>query len=185
MEHSETDINNKLKLRFWIFFSCALVFIIWMKSYLSPLQSGEIVQYEMAKTTATAAALIQQWTENGKLAIVLKSIYIDYVFIIIYCLAISTGCRYTSSLTKNDILIKAGVFFSYFIFVAGIFDIIENISMMKGLLQAVSYGNVDLAYKMAISKFSIILMTLFFIAVCLMFWLMSFISRKEKAWKRV
>jgi hypothetical protein len=68
--------------------------------------------------------------------------------------------------------------------VAGIFDVIENISMTKGLLQVVSHGNVGLAYKMAISKFSIILMTLFFIAICLMFWLMNSVSHKEKAWER-
>lgn len=184
MDQYETAINSKLKWRFWIFFCGALIFIFWMKHYLSPLQSNEIVHYEMAKTADTASAIIRQWTESGKLDIVLKSIYIDYIFIIIYCLAIATGCRYVSYLTKNDILVKAGIFFSYFIIAAGIFDIIENLAMTKGLRQAVvSSSNVALAYKMAISKFSIILMSLFFIAVCFMFWLMSLVSRKEKYWK--
>ncbi len=183
MDRLETVINNKLKWRFWIFFCVAIIFIFWMKYYLAPLQSTEIVQYEMAKTTDNATAMIKQWTQNGKLDIVLKSIYIDYVFIIIYCLAIATGCRFISSLTKNSILIKAGIFFSYLIFVAGVFDFIENIAMTKGLLQTVTYGDVSLAYKMAISKFSIILVTLFFIAVSFMFWLMGAITGKEKAWR--
>ncbi len=185
MEPSDTAIGNKLKWRFWIFLSIAVLFVFFMKHYLAPLQSGEIVQYEMAKTPDTAASLIRLWTQNGKMDKVLKSIYIDYIFIVIYCLAISTACRFISSLTKNSILRKAGIFFSYFIFAAGLFDVIENIAMLKSLEQAVTNYNVNLAYKMAISKFSIILITIFFIAVCFMFWLMSIIPRKKTSWKRV
>ncbi len=185
MEPSDTAIGTKLKWRFWICLSGAVIFYFWMKHYLAPFQLGEIVQYEMAKTTDTAASLVRLWTQDGKIDKVLKSIYIDYFFIVIYCLAISTACRFMCTLTKNNILIKAGIFFSYFIFAAGLFDVIENIAMLKSLQQAVTYSNVSLAYKMAISKFSIILMALFFIAVCFMFWLLSAVPRKETSWKRV
>ncbi len=184
MEPSDTAILNKLKWRFWIFLFVAVMFNFLIKHYLAPLKPAEIVQYEMAKTTDTAASLILLWTQNGKIDKLLKSIYIDYIFIVIYCLAISTTCRFMSALTKNNIFIKAGVFFSYFIFVAGLFDIIENTAMLKSLQHAVTYSNVSLAYKMAISKFSIILISLFFIAVCFMFWLMSVLPRKETSWKR-
>jgi hypothetical protein len=183
MEPSDTAIDNKLKWRFWILFIVSIIFIAWMRDYLAPFQSGDIVQYEMAKTTDTAASLIRLWSQNGKLSIALKSIYIDFIFIIIYCLAISTGCRFASVLTKNTILVKAGIFFSYLIFAAGVFDVIENLAMMKSLQQAVTHANVSLAYKMAISKFSIVLTSLFFIAVCFMFWVMGAVTRKEEAWK--
>ena len=185
MEPPDTAIGNKLKWRFWIFVCIALLFIFWMKHYLAPFQSGDIVKYEMAKTADTAASLIRLWTQNGKINFVLKSIYIDFIFIVIYCLAISASCRFMSILTKNNILIKAGFFFSYLILLAGIFDVIENMAMLKSLQQAVTYSNVSLAYRMAISKFSIILMTLFFIAVCFIFWLVSIIPGKETSWKRV
>lgn len=185
METSDTAIGTKLKWRFWICLSGAVIFIFWMKHYLAPLPSDEIVQYEMAKTVDTAASLVRLWTQDGKIDMVLKSIYIDYIFIVIYCLAISTGCRFMGNLTKNNILTKAGIFFSYFIFAAGLFDVMENNAMLKSLQQAVTHSNVSLAYKMAISKFSIILMSLFFIAVCFMFWLLSAVPRKETSWKRV
>ena len=184
MDQTDVTINNKLKWRFWIFFCVAVVFIIWMKNYLSPLRSGEIVQYEMAKTMDRAAALVTLWKSDGKFDILVKSINVDYIFIIIYCLAISTACRFISSLTKNEIFITTGSFFSYLIFAAGIFDVIENIAMTKDLYQAINFVHVSLVYKMAISKFSILLMTLFFIAVCLMFWLMGLVKLKEKSWRR-
>ncbi|MEO5999722.1 MAG: hypothetical protein ABIN89_23200 [Chitinophagaceae bacterium] len=184
MDQTDTAINNKLKWRFWLFFCVAGFFIVWMKHYLSPLRSSEIVQYEMAKTVDTAAALTKLWMLDGKFDILVKSIYVDYIFIIIYCMAISTACRFISSLTKNEIFITAGSFFSYLIFAAGIFDVIENIAMSKDLHQAVNFANVSLVYKMAISKFSILLMTLFFIAVCFIFWLISAIKLKDKSWQR-
>lgn len=162
----------------------AIVFMSWMRFYLPGFDSREIVQYEMAKAPEKAIAIISQWSQiPDKLGTMIKSIYIDYFFIVVYCLAISAGCQYISSLTKNVILIKAGIFFSYFIFAAGIFDIVENIAMTNSLKQEVTYASVSLAYKMAISKFSIILMSLFFTAVSLMFWLIGLLSGKEKSWK--
>jgi len=184
MDQTDAAVNNKLKWKFWISFCVAVVFITWMKYYLSPLRSREIVQYEMAKTADNAASLVEQWTTDGKAAILLRSIYVDYIFIIVYCVAISFACRYISSLTRNEILITAGKFFSYFIFAAGIFDVIENIAMTIDI-QRFTFVNVTLVYKMAISKFSILLMSLFFIATCFMFWLMGSIKRKDKSWQRV
>jgi hypothetical protein len=185
MEASDSAIPRNLKWRFWIFLAAAIIFIFWMKYYLAPFRSADIVKYEMAKTTESAALLIRHWTENGKIHSATRSIYIDFIFIIVYCLAISTACRYMSVLTRNNILIKAGFFFSYLIFLAGIFDVIENVAMLKSLQQKLTNSTISLAYKMAISKFSIILMTLFFIAVCFMFWLMSILPVKQTGWKRV
>ena len=184
MDQTDAAINNKLKWRFWIFFSLTVVFIMWMKYYLSPLKSSEIIQYEIAKTADKAAAIIRQWTLEGKSNILIQSIYLDYLFIIIYCFAISFACRFISSLTRNEILLRAGSFFSYLIFAAGIFDVVENIAMTKDLNQAVNFVHVSLVYKMAISKFSILLMSLFFIAVCFISWLMGAVKRKDKSWER-
>lgn len=184
MDQDGSAIDKKLKRRFWIFLFVAILFMSWMRFYLPGFNSREIVQYEMAKAPEKATAIISQWSQTpGKQVTMIKSIYVDYFFIVVYCLAISAGCRYISSLTKNEILVKAGIFFSYFIFVAGIFDVVENIAMTKSLRQEVTYANVSLAYKMAISKFSIILMSLFFVAVSLMFWLIGLLSGKEKSWK--
>ena len=184
MDQNDLAINKKLKRRFWIFLVLAILFMCWMKFFLPGFDSREIVQYEMAKAPEKATAIISQWSQTpDKLQTMIKSIYVDYFFIVVYCLAISAGCRYLSRLTKNEILVKAGIFFSFFIFAAGIFDVVENIAMTKSLRQEVTHANVSLAYKMAISKFSIILMSLFFIAVSLLFWLIGLLSGNEKSWK--
>lgn len=174
---------NRLKWWFWISFLIAVIFIVWMKRYLSPLESSEIVRFEMAKTTDKAAGMIREWKEDGRFDLVVKSIQLDYIFIVLYCIAIATASRFFSALTHNVILRKAGIFFSFFIFVAGLFDVVENIAMMKSLGQSVTQTSVGFAYKMAISKFSIVLMALFFIMVCLVSWMVNQFSRKEKFWK--
>lgn len=183
MDLPAASTTNRLKWWFWIFFLSTLIFMIWMKRYLLPLESGEVIRFEMAKTTEKAAGMISDWKENGKYDLVIKSIYIDYIFIALYTIAISTACRFLSRLTHNTILKKAGIFFSFFIFAAGIFDVAENIAMMKSLGQLVTETNVGFAYKMAISKFSIVLMALFFIIVCFISWLVNQFSRKENFWK--
>jgi hypothetical protein len=175
--------TNRLKWWFWIFFLVTLIFIIWMKRYLLPLQSAEVIRFEMAKTTENAAAMIKEWKENGKFGLVVKNVYLDYIFIVLYTTGIAIACRFLSGLTQNIILRKAGYFFSFFIFGAGIFDVAENMAMMKSLGQSVTETNVGFAYKMAISKFSIVLMVLLFIVVCVVSWLVNQLSRKEKFWK--
>ena len=183
MDLPAASTTNRLRWWFWIFFLVTSIFIIWMKWYLLPLQSQEIIQFEMAKTIEKATLMITEWKENEKFDLVVRSIYLDYIFIVLYTLAISLGCRFLSRLTRNGILIKTGIFFSFFIFAAGLFDIVENMAMMKNLGQPVTQTNVGFAYKMAITKFSIVLMAVFFIVVCFISWLVNQFSRKDDFWK--
>jgi hypothetical protein len=132
----------------------------------------------MAKTAERAEAILLQWQETGKFQLAIKSVYCDYVFIGLYTITIALGCLFFSSLTGNDILQRTGKLFAILIFLAGIFDVVENLVMLKSLKQTVTVTQVSLAHKMAISKFSIILMTLFFIAICLVSYVGNLLNKK-------
>ena len=142
-----------------------------MRSFFSPLQSGDIIEFEMAKTPGRAASIVDEWQLNGKLPMAMRSIYADYFFIILYTITLSSGSLFFSRICRNALFRQTGKFFSVLVFVAGIFDLVENLLMTRSLAGEMSLYIVDLTYKMAISKFSIILMTLFFIAICIVSWI--------------
>ena len=56
------NTSRRLRLYFWIFLVLNIGFIAWSKYYLSPLTSGDIVRFEVAKTTPVAERIIAEWT---------------------------------------------------------------------------------------------------------------------------
>ena len=49
---------SRLRQLFWLFFLLTIAYMIWVRSYLSPLGSDDIVQFEIAKTARHAEAII-------------------------------------------------------------------------------------------------------------------------------
>ncbi len=171
---------NRLRQLFWFFFLLTIGYMIWIRSYLSPLSSGEIVQFEIAKTADKAQSIIKDWKNTGKYEQGVKSIYFAYLFIIFYTLAIGFGCRFISACTGNDILIKGGQGFAWLIGIATICDIIENIAMSKTLGGNISQLNVTIAYNLARIKFSIVIVCVLFMVACSLYWLISKLAGEEK-----
>ena len=164
---------NRLRQLFWFFLLLAIGYMIWLRAYLSPLSSGEIVQFENAKTAGKAIAIIQNWKDSGKYELGVKSTSLAYLFIVLYTLAVGLGCRFISACTGNEILTKGGRGFAWLILGATICDVIENIAMSRTLLGNVSQANVSLAYNLARVKFSIIIVCLLFIFTCILYWLIG------------
>ncbi|MBO9564480.1 MAG: hypothetical protein J7621_16975 [Niastella sp.] len=159
-----------LQRLFWWLLLVNILFIIGARFYFHPLTSGEIVRFEVAKETSVAEHIIQEWKHAGKFDKAVQSIYIDYLFIILYTTGLSVACVYLSRLTGHEILIRTGKVAPWLLIVAAVCDVIENVAMTRSLLSVVSRWNVTLAYDMAAAKFSIIILCLLFILVCLIFW---------------
>jgi hypothetical protein len=154
--------------------------MIWVRNYLSPLSSDEIVQFEIAKTVGKAQTIIDSWKITGKYEQGVKSIYFAYVFMLLYTLAIAIGCRFLSVCTGNEILIKGGRGFAWLIFAATICDLIENIALSRTLSGNISQLNVTLAYNLARVKFSIVIVCLLFMVACFLYWGIGKLSGEEK-----
>jgi hypothetical protein len=154
--------------------------MIWVRNYLSPLSSDEIVQFEIAKTADKAQAIIENWKLTGKYDEGVKSTYFAYVFMFLYTMAIAIGCRFISACTGNDILIKGGRGFAWLIFVATICDLFENIAISRTLSGNISQWNVSIAYNLARVKFSIVIVCLLFMLACFLYWAIGKFAGEEK-----
>ncbi len=161
-----------IKYLFLFFSIVTIIFILFTNSVLVPLEPGDIVKFELAKTERAALAIINEWKAAGKFEKAVESINLDNIFVVLYSITISLGCRFFSIHTRNKALRRAGLFFSSLIFVGGICDVIENISMAKSLATNVTAHTAELAYMMAGIKFTIIIVCLIFILVCFLIWLM-------------
>jgi hypothetical protein len=171
---------SRLRQLFWFFFLLTIAYMIWVRSYLHPLSSDEIVQFEIAKTTTKAQAIIDSWKLTGKFDAGVKSTYFAYIFMLLYTLAIALGCRFVSACTHNDIMIKGGKGFAWLIVLATISDLIENIALSHTLHGPISQWNVTVAYNLARIKFSIVLVCLLFILACSLYWLIGRLAGEEK-----
>lgn len=164
---------SRLRQSFWLFFLLTIAYMIWVRNYLSPLRSEEIVQFEIAKTVDKAQAIISDWKNTGKYEQGVRSTSLAYVFMILYTIAIALGCRFISVCTKNEILIKGGRGFALLIILATICDFIENTALARMLHGAVSQWDVSIAYNLARVKFSIVIVCLLFMVACSLYWLIG------------
>lgn len=144
--------------------------MIWVRSYLSPLSSDELVQFEIAKTVTRAQDIIRDWKLTGKYELGVQSTYLAYVFMLLYTLAIAFGCRFFAACTGNEIMIRGGRGFSWLIVAATACDLVENLALSQTIRGHISQWNVTLAYDLARVKFSIVIVCVLFMLTCFLYW---------------
>lgn len=173
--------SSRLSLYFWVFLALNLGFIAWSRTYLKPLTTRDIVKFEVAKTLPKAEQILTEWNLTGKVEKARDSIVADYFFIILYTAGFFTCVLLLSRLSKHELLRKTGRFITVLLPIAAVCDVIENVAMTRTLAGHVTSFNVTLAYDMAVAKFSIIILTLIFLFICLLFWIGSKFAPKYKA----
>jgi hypothetical protein len=171
---------SRLRQFFWLFSLLAIAYMIWVRNYLAPLSSDDIVQFEIAKTVNKARLIIADWKITGKYELGIKSTYFAWLFMVLYTIAIALGCRFISVCTRNEILIKGGRGFAWLIVVATICDVIENTALARILHGTISQWNVTVAYNLARVKFSIVIVCLLFMLACSLYWAIGRIAGEEK-----
>ncbi|HYJ38661.1 MAG TPA: hypothetical protein VEV87_08595 [Chitinophagaceae bacterium] len=162
---------KRIRFWFWLLLFLNILFIAGAKYYLAPLTSGEIVRFETAKYAGKAQVLIDEWHLTGKLEKVSQSIWIDYVFILLYVCGLMAAVMHISDVTHHPLLVRSGRFFRWLIPIAGICDMLENIFMQQTLRTQPTAFTVMLTYDMAVAKFSILIVTFLFLVLCLFFWI--------------
>jgi len=172
--------SNRLSLYFWVFLALNIGFIVWSRTYLKPLTTRDIVKFEVAKTLPKAEQLLAEWQLSGKIEKAKDSIVADYFFIILYTAGFITCVLLLSRLSKHELLRKTGRFITFLLPIAAVCDMIENIAMSRSLAGNATSFYVTLAYDMAVAKFSIIILTLIFLFICLLFWIGSKFTPKYK-----
>ncbi len=164
---------GRLRQLFWLSFLVTVAYMIWVRNYLSPLSSDELVQFEIAKTVNKAEAIVQDWKSTGKYELGVQSTYFAYIFMVLYTVVIALGCRFLAALTGNEIMTKGGKGFSWLILIATACDLVENIALSRTIHEHFSQWNVTVAYDLARVKFSIVIVCILFMLACLLYWVIG------------
>jgi hypothetical protein len=143
--------------RFYVILFATLCWMIVMRLF-SPTN---IVEFEFAGTVQKATEIIDVWGDKG-VELARTSTYLDFIFLLLYSASISLGCKVASTYSKNQLLIKIGITLSWIVWLAGMSDVIENISMLN-TLNEINQATISLAYYFAAIKFSMVAVGLLFI----------------------
>lgn len=142
---------------FWFVTAGAIAWMFVMR----PFTPSDIVAFELARTSDQALRMIAEWGTSG-VEKARMSIYLDFVFLVLYSWAISLGCRVASDFSKQNLLIRTGTLLAKLIWVAALCDVIENVAMLM-TLQQVSETTLTIAFWSALLKFTLVLISLVFI----------------------
>lgn len=164
---------------FWICMFLNILFVVWMKQWIYPLQTGDIILLEIARTVPVASSLMEEFSLDPlKIEKLRASVYLDFIFIFMYCSLLIFAVRYLSRLTSQDLLIRAARFFTVIIVLAGVCDIAENILLLRTISGSLEEWTVRMTYNFAAAKFSMIIITLLFVLVEGMFVLGGLFGRR-------
>jgi hypothetical protein len=173
--------TTSLRRWFWWLLLMNILFIVCADMYLRPLTYGELLRFEVAKETSVAEGIVNIWKQLGKFDKALQGIYINCLFIGLYTAGLTVACIFLARLTGHEILIRASKTAFWLLAGAAICDIVANIAMVRSLHQAITHWSVTLAYDMAAAKFSVIILCLLFILVCLIFWLSNKLFSRDNS----
>ena len=178
----DTDHHQlrKYSRAFWVLMFLNISYLFWMKQWLQPLTTGDILSLEIARTVPRARQLLaDMMAAPQKLEKLNASIYLDFMFIVMYVPLLIVAVRYLGRLTGQDLLKRAGMFFTVIVLMAGTCDILENLLMIKTLGGRVEELTVRMTYNFAAAKFSMVIMTMMLILVQGGFVIARLMAKKE------
>lgn len=146
-----------------------LGWMVLMGIAVKPLTSQDIVRFELARSAEQAAFILSGWKLRGVTSLFIRSVYLDFVFLVLYCYTLSLICKALAQFAGGW-LRQTGIFFSKVIWVAGICDIIENVAMIWSVKDFPTTTTVVVAEYAAIIKFSLVFLT-FVNIILLLGWL--------------
>lgn len=165
------SFRKKLTWISGIFTFLLIVIMKLLDSYLiTDGTSDGIVSFELAKNIHDARIMMDMWGDTGRV-VAGFSLGLDYLFLISYSLFLGLISFYFAK--KFDgrlkILAKLGYAFSWLIFLAAVYDAIENFALFKILTGSGTSLWAVTAWFFASFKFLIVFIVLIYIVLSLIF----------------
>ena len=133
-----------------------------LKNNISP---QGIVSYELAKNLDQSVAIINAWDIQAKINAGL-SLGFDFLFLLVYSSLIALLIyNVNNRLWKNNPFYKLGQILIFLIFIAALFDAIENFALIKLLLGNLKQIWVSVAYYFAVVKFGIVFICIAYLLI--------------------
>jgi hypothetical protein len=149
-------------LTLYIYFA---YFVPLEKKLKSGMSNYGIVDFELAFTSLRAEEILSAWNEEQRTEAT-RSLYVDFFFIISYVVAlVSLGLLVSYNLHSSSQ--SVGFYLSLLPVVAGIFDVLENILLLRTLASPddISDGVVFSAGLFALMKFILVGIAVFYIII--------------------
>lgn len=160
--------SQRMKKDIWIALLGTVVMITVMRvqgsSLITDLSPRGILDLEFADTADRWVEL----TANLDLSMLRINIWLDFIFIFFYTWLLSLAARRTALRwgPRNEFR-RTGFFLAKAVFVAGVFDVIENILMLKNIGTDHTAFSLQATFYCAWIKFMIILFVLLYILISL------------------
>lgn len=131
-----------------------------LKNNIAP--SG-IVSFELAKEVSQSEMILNSWNDTAK-SFANLSMKFDFIFLIIYGLFLGLLVhRLNESVWKQGSIYQLGILICWSIFLAAIFDVIENLALMKLLKGDLQQIWSTIAYYFAWMKFALLALGILFV----------------------
>lgn len=182
MEPGQSRIRKSAFI-FFFFLAAAILYLFFMRAMIRPLTSQDIIDLEIARTVDRAKMLMGYLRDSvpSKLVKLDLSVYLDFPFIVIYTGLIISGSRFFGHLSGNDLIERASRFFLFIALAAGLADIIENLLLLQTIRGGMSELVVRMTYNMAVAKFSMIIISVMFIGIELVYVMGANLGKRQPA----
>ncbi len=132
-------------------------------SLTTPASPRAIVDLEFADTPHRLNELLAVWN----LSVVKGNIWLDFLFIVSYVLFLSIAAELCAMKWPEGILRQTGILLARAAYVAGLFDITENLLMLQSITGNFSDGSLRLTYYCAAIKFILAALVLLYVLISL------------------
>ncbi len=124
-----------------------------------------IISFELANDLSKSEAILNSWNTLSKTSAGM-SMGFDFLFLIVYSLFITILIHLVNEkLWRKSKINSVGVLLIWLTFLAALFDMIENVALIKLLLGDLQQKWSSIAYYFAICKFSLLSLGVFFIII--------------------
>jgi hypothetical protein len=134
------------------------------KPMVTQAAPGGMLSFELAGSVPAAEAILRSWSAEARMSAGL-SLGLDFIYIIAYTTAFSLICTLAASrlLRYSRTWARMGGGFAWGILAAGVFDVIENIALIRVLFGDVSTFWIKTAWLSASIKFSLIVFAMTYV----------------------
>lgn len=165
---SRLSKSTEKRLSYTLVFSLVAVIAIlkYFDSYLiNEVCTGGIISFELSKDLETAISYMDSWGDLGRNAAGL-SLGLDFLFPFLYSSFIALLIhKLNTRLFERKKIYNLGVILIWLLFLAAIFDLIENYGLIRLLLGDLDQLWVSVSYYFAIMKFLLILAGIIYILI--------------------
>jgi hypothetical protein len=163
MYHPLLSIPRGKKLPTFLLLLAATIGLSAVFRFIGPF-SPNIVDFELAGSVAKAAGIISQWNALSRIQAGFN-LGIDYLYMPVYSTTIALACVWAAMVLKSRVWRTVGIMLAWGLWLAAIFDAIENYALLTMLYSNVADPYPMMARLCATFKFSLILLGLVFSAV--------------------